>query len=171
MPPSLSKVIRYIVNDFRPWLCFTVGIGALAFTPERPDTPIIASIFIGLGLFLLWLQRKQDSIEVFWGWVWRKALGEVPIDQLPPEKRAAARLRLMLIISLAFIPAEAFTLYDLLRLESHEVESVRVWAPIALLYELLGFWPAVLLIPSLWGIIIGLLMLRVRLRQQSPPTA
>jgi len=77
----------------------------------------------------------------------------------------------MLIISLALKPAEAFTLYDLLRLESREVESVRAWAPIALLYELLGFWPAVLLVPSLWGIIIGLLMLRVRLRRQSPPTA
>jgi hypothetical protein len=171
MPPSLSKVIRYIVNDFRPWLCFAVGIGALALTPERPDTPIIAAIFIGLGLFLLWLQRKQDSIDAFWGWVWRKVLGDVPIDKLPPAKRAAVRLRLMLIITLALMPAEAFTLYDLMRLESREVESVRVWAPIALLYELLGFWPAVLFVPALWGIIIGLLMFRFRLHRQSPPTA
>src|SRR5215467_4523784 len=169
MLQSLSKLTRYIVNDFRPWLCFTVGIGALVLTPERPDTLIIASIFIGVGLFLLWLQRKQDSIEAFWGWVWRKALGEVPIDKLPPEKRAAARLRLMLIISLAFIPAEAFTLYDLLRLESHDVESVRVWGPIALLYELFGFWPAVLLIPSVWGILIIMLSILFHQRRQSPP--
>jgi hypothetical protein len=172
MMQPLSKLIRYIVNDFRPWLCFAVGIGVLVFTPERPDSLFIAPIFIGLGFFLLWLQRKQEAIGAFWDWVWRKILGEQPIDKLPPEKQTGAVLRLMLIMGLALLPAAAITIYELLRLESDEVESVRVWAPIALLYDLFGFWPAVLFVPFVWGIlIIALSMLLFRLRRQSPPAA
>jgi hypothetical protein len=43
----------------------------------------------------------------------------------------------------------AWFFYDLLRLENGDVESVRVWAPMAMLYETLGFWPAVLLLPAI----------------------
>src|SRR5215467_583679 len=106
MPQSLSKLIRYIVNDFYPWLFFACGIGMFVLTPERPETPLLASIFIGAGLFLLWLHRKQGSIDAFWGWVWRKILGEVPIDKLSPEKQLAVRLRLVLIFSLVSVPGE-----------------------------------------------------------------
>ena len=38
--------------------------------------------------------------------------------------------------------------YDLSRLESGAIESTRVWAPIAMLYESLGFWPAVSVLPA-----------------------
>jgi hypothetical protein len=175
MLQSLSKLIRYIVNDFYPWLFFASGVGMYVFTPECPETPLLASIFIGAGLFLLWLHRKQGSIDALWRCVWRKILGEVaevPIDKLSPEKQLAVRLRLVFIFSLVSVPAEAFILYDLLQLESHAVESVRAWAPIAFLYELFGFWPAVLFIPSFFGIVIIILSMKLfHQRRQSPPAA
>jgi hypothetical protein len=42
----------------------------------------------------------------------------------------------------------AWVFYDLWRLEHGVVESVRTWDVIVLLYETLGFWPAVLLLPA-----------------------
>ena len=38
---------------------------------------------------------------------------------------------------------------DLTAFESGAEEDVRVWAPVAALYEYFGFWPAVLLLPSM----------------------
>jgi hypothetical protein len=44
--------------------------------------------------------------------------------------------------------------YQLMQVESGAAQSVRVWRPVALLYESFGFWPAVLCVP-----VMGLLLL------------
>jgi hypothetical protein len=42
-----------------------------------------------------------------------------------------------------------FMAYQLAQVEFGSARSATVWAPVALVYELLGFWPAVLLLPAL----------------------
>jgi hypothetical protein len=54
----------------------------------------------------------------------------------------------------AFAVLTVMTVLDLNALESGEVESVRLWAPIVSFYERFGYWPAVLLVPLL-GIVCG----------------
>lgn len=47
--------------------------------------------------------------------------------------------------------------HDLAAVDSGAVESVSVWWPVALLYEHVGFWPAVLLLPiaSFLSLVLG----------------
>ena len=49
----------------------------------------------------------------------------------------------------AFLVMTVMTVMDLNALEAGEVESIRLWAPIASFYERFGYWPAVLLPPVL----------------------
>ena len=44
--------------------------------------------------------------------------------------------------------------YALRALETQQTSSVPLWIPVALMYNLLGFWPAVLFIPCLTAIVI-----------------
>jgi hypothetical protein len=96
---------------------------------RREDNFVGVLILLGLGVVCLLRARKSP---------------EEILDGLPPEKRLRV---VMLVFGIAVISATWFTAYDLLRLESHEVERVRVWAPVALVYDLFGFWPSVLLFP------------------------
>jgi hypothetical protein len=59
----------------------------------------------------------------------------------------------------AFIGLSLWTYFDLNNLESGNVESVRLWEPISLLYEFGGFWIAVLATPLL-GIVSVFLLIR-----------
>jgi hypothetical protein len=54
----------------------------------------------------------------------------------------------------AFLAMTVMTVMDLNALESGEVETVWLWAPIVSLYERFGYWPAVLLPPVL-GLVCG----------------
>jgi hypothetical protein len=43
----------------------------------------------------------------------------------------------------------AWIYYDLTRLEAGLVDGVRVWAPIATVYNFFGYWPSVVILPLL----------------------
>jgi len=58
--------------------------------------------------------------------------------------------------------AGAWVYMDLLSLERGEVESVKVWAPLAFLYNHFGFYPSTLALP-LFG--TGLIISAVRKRR------
>jgi uncharacterized membrane protein len=51
--------------------------------------------------------------------------------------------------ALGAIGLSLWSAHQLLQLEHHQMDSVRVHWLIALLYENLGFWPAVLVFPAL----------------------
>jgi hypothetical protein len=72
---------------------------------------------------LLWLITERNEFNSLYREISRHPCPAISAKfQLKRRrKRAAARPRLMLIISLAFTSAEAFTLRDLLRLESWSV--------------------------------------------------
>lgn len=71
------------------------------------------------------------------------------LDDLPIEQRALALRRLMLLFGAAMIVAAGMTAYELVQLEYGGAERVTVWGPVAVLYNALGFWPAVLFFPAL----------------------
>jgi hypothetical protein len=70
-------------------------------------------------------------------------------DDLPIEQRASPLRRLMLLFGAAIIVCTGMTAYELVQLEYGGAERVTVWAPVAGLYNALGFWPAVLFFPAL----------------------
>ena len=70
------------------------------------------------------------------------------LDDLPIEQRASALRRLMLLFGGAIIVCTGMTAYELVQVE-YGGEERMVWAPLAGLYDALGFWPAVLLLPAL----------------------
>jgi len=71
------------------------------------------------------------------------------LDDLPIEQRASTLRRLMLLFGAAIILSAGMTAYELVQLEYGGAERVTVWAPVAGLYNALGFWPAVLFFPAL----------------------
>ena len=71
------------------------------------------------------------------------------LDDLPIEQRASALRRLMLLFCTAIIGCTGMTAYELVQLEYGGADRVTVLAPLAELYDALGFWPAVLCFPAL----------------------
>jgi hypothetical protein len=67
----------------------------------------------------------------------------------------------------AFVLAGA-TARDLWRLETGEVEHVFEYAPVALIYEHLGFWPAVLAAPVGMLLLVVYVALRVSRTPRTP---
>ena len=70
------------------------------------------------------------------------------LDDLPIEQRASALRRLMLLFGGAIIVCTGMTAYELVQVE-YGGEERMVWAPLAGLYNALGFWPAALFFPAL----------------------
>jgi len=78
-------------------------------------------------------------------------------DQLSGGRRVPAAhesFATSILRALAVFGLGGWFYYDLSRLESGEIESTRVWAPIAMLYDTLGFWPAVCLLPAIGCFIV-----------------
>jgi hypothetical protein len=69
--------------------------------------------------------------------------------------------RTLLIGIPAFIILSVMTYFDLQKLESGTVEYVSLWAPVSLLYDLGGYWLAVLGTPLLGILVIVLLLIKI----------
>jgi hypothetical protein len=106
---------------------------------------------LGMGAFQLWRLARDGPKTTLYS-----------IDDLPLEKRARALRRLILLFGAAVVVGTAFTVYQLVQVEYGWSERVTVWGPIAGLYRLLGFWPAVLFIPALG--LVGLAEMARKLR-------
>ena len=74
----------------------------------------------------------------------------------PPEAQEKYFRRMLWVSAIAFPGLTAITAWELSRLESGEVEHVRLWAPLSALYEVEGFGPTVAAVP-----ILGLLCMSV----------
>jgi hypothetical protein len=151
---ALSNGMRrlaHYTDYFTPVLFIVIGVGLLVATFLWPPTDelgleatlllgAIGFLMLGLGAWSFWRHSRLDPTVPRKTWT---------VDDLPLEERAAAVRRLMLLFSAAILVGSGFTLYQLMQLEFGRAQRVTVWAPIALLYDFLGFWPAVLFVPAL----------------------
>jgi hypothetical protein len=71
---------------------------------------------------------------------------------MPTKRKYNVTWHSFILLPTIFVGLTIVTVQDLNRLESGEAESVRVFAPLALSYKLLGYWPTVLL-PVLVGVL------------------
>src|SRR5262249_19779042 len=127
------------------------------------ETTVVLAL-LGLGFFLwgafsLWRQsrRRDPTTPVY------------TVDDLPLDQRVRALRRMMWIIPVALAPAAALVAYDLVRLEGGSVGRVRVWAPVAIIYNTFGFWPAVLIIPAAGLLLVLVLVTKLRSIKESNP--
>jgi hypothetical protein len=143
--------LAHYTDYFTPVLFIMIGVGLLVAMFLWPPTDelgreatlllgAIGLLILGFGAWSFWRHSRRDPTVPRKTWT---------VDDLPLEERAAAVRRLMLLFSAAIIVGSGFTLYQLVQLEFGWAQRVTVWAPIALLYDLLGFWPAVLFVPAL----------------------
>lgn len=75
------------------------------------------------------------------------------ISHLPPAEQVVKLRKLRLFALLATWGFGVWTWSDLTSIEQGKAESVYTWAPIAMLYDWFGFWPAVLAMPVL-GVVL-----------------
>jgi hypothetical protein len=87
------------------------------------------------------------------------------LDDLPIEQRASTLRRLMLVFGAAMIVGTGITTYDLVQLEYGGAEQATVLVVVAGLYNVLGFWAAVLFFPAVG--LLGIATMARKLRAVS----
>ncbi len=70
-------------------------------------------------------------------------------NRLPLPRRARYFRRQLFVCSVLFLVLSAWIAYDLSRLETGALATAPFRLPVTLLYERLGYWPAVLAAPTL----------------------
>ncbi|MHB1157597.1 MAG: hypothetical protein ACYC26_12275 [Phycisphaerales bacterium] len=96
------------------------------------------AFFLLMGLFLVWLARRTPADVV---------VTSNP-ERLPLPERIAYYKKILWSGTIGFLALTAFVVNDLNQLESGAVKEVRIWEPLALLYEHCGYWPTVLFLPT-----------------------
>ena len=166
---------------------------------DTPPTPSLAdAIFAGIkplivggvAIFIL-VTKPQDGAGVaLWGglallflglgtWRIRRALRPAEsstieeaadgLSHLPPDEQVAKIRRLRLIALVATWAFGAWAYVRLSAFERGDVPPERLWAPVAFLYNWLGLWPAVLVLP-LVGVIVWIAGGKMIERAESPRT-
>src|SRR5262249_15631472 len=167
LSPAQTK-LNHRIGYLYP-IVYVVGGAAVLGMPLFVDGPkdlegLIFLVLLGLGLlgwgaFSLWRHSKLAPTAPVH-----------PIDDLPVDQRVRALRRMILIVPIAFTPLAALVGYELAQLEFGLAKSVRVWAPVALLYNNFGFWPAVLLVPVAGLLLIMALAWKLRTIREANPT-
>lgn len=83
-----------------------------------------------------------------------------PADANTQEQISFYR-RYLYISLIAFPVLSLIVISDLNDLEKANGVSIRVWAPVAFLYEQYGYWPAVVFVPALWCVVILLFIKKI----------
>ena len=131
-------------------------------TGDLETTVILVLIGLGVcgwGAFSFWRHRRQDPPAPV-----------ATIDDLPPDQRVRALRRSMWLVAIAFTPATALIAYELAQVEYGWARTVSVWAPVAFVYNALGFWPAVLFVPAVGLLIVLALAWKLRAVRESNPS-
>jgi hypothetical protein len=85
------------------------------------------------GLLNLWWARRAPPDAAV-----------TPIFQLTPLREQIRVVQRAFWLSVTIVPLGIiWWIYDLWQLESGAAQRVSVWAPVAMIYEYLGFWPSV----------------------------
>jgi len=167
LSPAQTK-LNHRIGYLYPTAYMVGGLAVLGM-PLFIDGPkdfegMIVMLLIGLGL-------------IAWGafsfWRHSRLSPTTPIhtiDDLPLDQRVRALRRMMLIVPIAFTPAAALVSYEIAQVEYGWVASASVWAPVALLYNNFGFWPAVLFVPAAGLLLILGLALKLRTIREANPS-
>src|ERR1700704_3335774 len=120
LSPAQSK-LNHRIGYLHPIIYMVGGVAVLAM-PLFIDGPkdlegVIFLVLLGLGL----LSRGTFSL-------WR-------YSKLDPTAPVHTLRRMILIIPIAFTPLAAFVGYELAQVEYGWAKNVRVWAPVAFLYN------------------------------------
>jgi hypothetical protein len=156
-------------------VCMIRGIGLIAVACAIGFVTLVGTVdtqgmiigFVLAGLcvlgaaYNLWRTRrtpKDATVKVM-----------ITIEDLPPSRQLTFARRALWASLIAFPVLSGYIGYELYRLESHEVKSVMIWAPISFLYEYLGFWPAELAVPLLGIICIATYLGKLKQLRSAPP--
>ena len=73
----------------------------------------------------------------------------------------------MWLLAVLAVLGTAFMAYQLVQVEFGSAQRVTVWAPVAMMYDFFGFWPAVLFVPAIGLLIILSLARKLRAIKES----
>lgn len=71
------------------------------------------------------------------------------VHLMPAEYQIPYLQRILTMSLVAFPVLTLYITFELTRLERGQADAVMIWAPISMLYRLLGYWPAVCATPAL----------------------
>lgn len=140
------------------WIALGVAVLLIAWTVEAKDefglffAVAFGVVCLGIAIFQLWRLSKHDPKTTAY-----------TVDDLPIEQRAHALRRLLLLFAAAVLIGALFTAYELVQVEYAGARRATVWAPVAAVYNFVGFWPALLFIPALGFIGIAAMLRKLRL--------
>jgi hypothetical protein len=162
MSPGARKVVHYS-GYLHPIMMIAAGAGCLVALllwfnsgePVETEGIVILSLIglggVALGAYFLWRHSRQDPSTAI-----------QTVDELPPAEGVRQTRNLMWIVGIVLTLGSAFMAYQLAQVEFGSTRSATVWGPVALAYELFGFWPAVLLLPALGAFLILALARKLR---------
>jgi len=164
LSPAQAK-LNHRIGYLAPIAYIIGGVAVLAMPlflePKDPEGVIFVVVLglglLGWGLFSLWRHSKLDATAPVH-----------TIDDLPLDQRVRTLRRMMLILPIGFTPLAAFVAYELAQVEYGGATGVRVWAPVAFLYNNFGFWPAVLFVPAAGLLLIMSLAWKLRTIRENP---
>ena len=153
---SLRRV-RYLrgLGAFAAALVLVISQLLVPFDPPPiPALIVVVTLVVVFGLSQIWLARKVSA----------DVLVELPqmyqnVNLLPPAERIRQIRKHLIGVSIVFPLLSFWVIRDLNRLQSGLRDEVRVWWPVGVVYDSLGYWPAVLSMPAL-GTTILLMWLR-----------
>jgi hypothetical protein len=166
LSPAQSK-LNHRIGYLAPIAYIVGGVAVLAiplFVEPKDIEGVIFVVVLGLALLgrgtcSLWRHSKLDSTAPVH-----------TIDDLPLDQRVRTLRRMILIVPIAFTPLAGLVAYELAQVEYGSAKSVRVWAPVAFLYNNFGFWPAVLAVPALGLLLIMALAWKLRTIREANPS-
>jgi len=117
--------------------------------PPVAPSALVLSVVVLFGVSQIWLARKVPA----------DVLVESPqmfqdINRLPAAERVRHIQKNLAGVAILFPLLSYWVVRDLTRLEGGLSEEVRVWWPVSVLYDSLGYWPTVLATPILGGVIV-----------------
>ena len=117
--------------------------------PPVAPSAVVLSVVVLFGVSQIWLARRVPA----------DVLVESPqmyqdINRLPAAERVRHIQKNLVGVAILFPLLSYWVIRDLNRLESRLAEEVRVWWPVGVLYDSLGYWPTVLATPILGGLIV-----------------
>jgi len=119
-------------------VCF---LSVLAAEPSDRRVRLTVATLVCFGFGLTYLVRAlRTSAQLSY---------QAPMDALPPAERLQRLKKVALVGVPALLALAVWTDWSLYRLYRGQVGEVRVWAPVALMDDLLGPWLTAVAVPAL----------------------
>ncbi|TGK07693.1 hypothetical protein EHO59_06220 [Leptospira semungkisensis] len=131
---------------------------SLPLWEELDQTGLILSIVIGLA-FAFFSYRMFKNLKN----IREEEQAYVPPLDATVEEKITYYKKILYLSVVIFPLLSIIIILDLNSLESGSVESVRIWAPVAFMYEQFGYWAAILAAPILGILVISGLLRVIRL--------